>query len=157
MSDRSVKHGEFELERVYSASPPQVFAAFADREAKERWFAAPTEWGRSQYELDFRVGGREVNKAATPGGSVHTFDAVYRDIVDDERIVYTYEMYRDDALMSVSLATVELLPEDDGTHLILTESGVFFDGRDKPIWREEGTNNLLDALGAVLGGTMSDE
>lgn len=39
-----------------------------------------------------------------------TFDAVYHDVVADERIVYAYEMHLDDRKISVSLATLELKP-----------------------------------------------
>jgi uncharacterized protein YndB with AHSA1/START domain len=70
--------------------------------------------------------------------------------VPDERIVYTYDMHRGETRISVSLATVELRPEGDGTLLIFTEQGAFLDGQDTPDLREQGTGSLLDALGADL-------
>jgi uncharacterized protein YndB with AHSA1/START domain len=154
MYDRTVVHGEFELERIFSSSPSEVFAAFADRAIKSVWFGG----SGSDYELDFRVGGREsLTLKLHDDGPSYTFDATYHDIVPDQRIVYTYDMYRDDTRISVSLATVELFPEDTGTHLILIEYGAFINGYDKPELREEGINNVFDELGTVLGGTMSDE
>jgi len=73
-----------------------VFAAWADRAAKARWFGGPDD-GNTEYELDFRVGGRELNRGGPPEGPVYTYEAVYRDIAPNERIVYTYEMYMGDA------------------------------------------------------------
>jgi hypothetical protein len=64
--------------------------------------------------------------------------------------VYAYEMYSDDARISVSLGTVQLEPEGDGTRLTYTEQGAYLDGLDVPEQREEGTGALLDALGAEL-------
>ena len=83
-------------------------------------------------------------------GAVYSYDALYEDIVADERIVYTYNMHRDGVRMSVSVTTVELLADGDGTHLRYTEQGVFLDGEDTPEQREHGTQELLDKLGEAL-------
>ena len=99
-----------------------MFAAWADPDAKAEWF------GGSDFELDFRVGGREINRGGPDGGPVFTYDARYYDIVDDERIVYAYEMHMDETRISVSLATVEFRSVAAGTLLIFTEQAVFLDG-----------------------------
>ena len=150
MNERSVTHATFVVERTYDASPARVFAAWADPAAKARWFAGPAEWGTAEFELDFRVGGREINRGGPPGGPVHSFDARYHDIVPNQRIVYAYDLYLDDKRISVSLATVEFKPEGAGTRLIFTEQGAFLDGHDTSAPREQGTGDLLDALGAEL-------
>ncbi len=56
MTDRSVKHSTFTLERSYAAALAAVFAAWSDPATKAMWFAP--EDGR--YTLDFRVGGIEA-------------------------------------------------------------------------------------------------
>ncbi|MDQ1721444.1 MAG: hypothetical protein QOI26_1178, partial [Pseudonocardiales bacterium] len=38
MSDRTVEHSTFTVERTYNAAPARVFAAFADPAKKGRWF-----------------------------------------------------------------------------------------------------------------------
>ena len=52
--------------------------------------------------------------------------------------------------MSVSLATVEIVFDQDGTKLTYTEQHAFLDGIDKPGAREEGTAWMLDNLGKYL-------
>jgi uncharacterized protein YndB with AHSA1/START domain len=150
MTERSVTHTTFVVERTYDASPARVFAAWANPAAKARWFAGPDEWETAAFELDFRVGGREISRGGPKGGPVHTFEGRYYDIVPDERIVYTYDMHLDETRISVSLATVEFKPTGAGTRLIFTEQGAFLDGYDMPAQREQGTADLLDALGAEL-------
>ena len=150
MTRRSVTHATFVIERVYPAAPARVFKAFADPEAKKRWFAGPDDWGAPEWELDFRVGGREYNRGGPKGGPVHSFAAIYQDIVPNERIVFTYDMHLDDRRISVSLQTIELKPEGRGTRLTLTEQGAFLDGYDDAGSREHGTRELLDALGRSL-------
>jgi uncharacterized protein YndB with AHSA1/START domain len=154
MTERSTQHATFVIERTYDdASPARVFAAWADKEAKARWFGDPD--GPSGYELDFRVGGREVNRGGPPGGPVYTYDARYADIVPNQRIVYSYTMDCEDARISVSVTTVEFKAAGTGTQLTFTELGVFLDGADTPQMREHGTNELLDSLGAALSGTAA--
>jgi uncharacterized protein YndB with AHSA1/START domain len=149
MTERSVTHATFAIERTYDAPPARVFQAWADPAVKGRWFGGDEDGG-GEYELDFRVGGRELNRGGPSGGPVYTYEARYDEIVPDERIVYTYDMDLDESRISVSLATVELEPEGGGTRLVLTEHGAFLDGHDTPEQREQGTGSLLDALGAEL-------
>jgi uncharacterized protein YndB with AHSA1/START domain len=149
MTERSTEHATFVIERTYDASPARVFAAWAEPAAKARWFGGGDE-ETGEYELDFRVGGREFSRDGAPDGDVYAYEARYLDIVPDERIVYTYDMHRRETRISVSLATVELKPEGAGTRLVYTEQGAFLDGQDKPQYREQGTGSLLDALGAEL-------
>ena len=149
MSDRSTDHATFAIERVYSASPARVFAAWADPQAKRSWFG-PTESSKGEHSLDFGVGGSERLTVKAPDGSLYTFEASYRDIVEDVRIVYSYEMYRDETRISVSVATIEFEPSGEQTRLTFTEQGVFLDGQDTPAEREHGTRPLLEALAAHL-------
>jgi uncharacterized protein YndB with AHSA1/START domain len=147
MTSRTTEHGTFTVERTYPVPPERVFAAWSTQEAKARWFGAP---GATGYELDFRVGGSELNRGGPPGGPVYTFDATYRDIVPGERIVYGYHMTADDTLISVSVTTVEFAAAGAGTTLTFTEQGVFLDGNDTLAAREKGSGELLDALGNAL-------
>ncbi len=149
-SARSTEHATFVIERTYDAAPARVFAAWADPAAKRRWFGDPDDPANGAHELDFRVGGRETNRGGPPGGPVYVYEARYHDIVPNERIAYAYTMDMDGQRISVSVTTVEFVPAGDGTRLVFTEQGAFFDGKDKPEFREGGTNELLDALGTAL-------
>jgi uncharacterized protein YndB with AHSA1/START domain len=152
MTERSVTHATFVIERNYPSQPSQVFHALADREAKSKWFVGPDEWSVARFEMDFRVGGREHNSGGRKGEPIHAFDAIYQDIVENERIIYAYEMHIGDKRISVSLATIVLKPDGSGTQLVFTEQGAFLDGFDDPAGRERGTRDLLEALGKSLEG-----
>jgi uncharacterized protein YndB with AHSA1/START domain len=147
MSEPSVEHGAFVVERVYYASTDRVFAAWSDPQAKARWFDGPEE---AEVELDFRVGGWERRRGVLPDGREYTFEALYRDIVPGRRIVYTYEMLLDGVRISVSVATAEFKPERDGTRLVFTEQVTLLDGHEIPAQREQGMGSLLDSLGQWL-------
>ncbi|WP_405081099.1 SRPBCC family protein [Paenibacillus chitinolyticus] len=145
MNETFVKHATFVVERVYAASPKRVYHAWADRDAKAKWFSKPDVF-------DFRIGGREYSSGGPPEGPVFTFDASYQELVPDRRIVYTYTLDSGDTRISVSITTIELIAVEGGTKLIFTEQAAFFDGHDTPEVREHGTNAMLDALGKALEG-----
>jgi uncharacterized protein YndB with AHSA1/START domain len=152
MTDRSAEHGTFVVERTYpTAAPARVFAAWASLEAKNTWMDDPDyKSDGSEAEFDFRVGGHERFGGLNPDGGTYRYDATYYDIVADQRIVYSYEMYENSERMSVSVTTVEFAPDRDGTRLTYTEQGVFLDGIDKPEARQEGTTWMLDNLATYL-------
>lgn len=59
MTDRRTKHATFTIERLYLAAPARVFAAWATKEAKARWFACHDVW---------KTGPAEANATEQPGG-----------------------------------------------------------------------------------------
>jgi uncharacterized protein YndB with AHSA1/START domain len=143
-------HASFAIERSYPYSAQQTFAAFADPELKRQWFANPGNSPDAVWELDFRVGGGELSSGGAPGGRHAAFRSRFHDIVDNERIVFAYDLRLDNRLVSVSLTTIEFVPDGGGCRLVLTEQGAFLDGLDDPAGREHGTGKLLDLLGAFL-------
>jgi uncharacterized protein YndB with AHSA1/START domain len=146
MTDRKVTHATFTIERTYDAAPERVYRAFADPEAKAKWFGGSGEWRQGKRVMDFRVGGKEHLSGGRKDGPPHIFDATYMDIVPNERIIYAYEMHIGDKRISVSLATIALKKAGKGTKMTFTEQGAFLDDFDQPETREEGTKVLLDRL-----------
>ncbi len=150
MTDRSTAHATFTVERELAHPPARVFGAFAGQAAKARWFVGPDDSASTDHALDFRDGGTEHLATRLPDGRLVTFDATYRDIVPDERIIYAYEMHIAGRRISVSLACIELRPIAGGTHLTVREHGIYLDGLDQVADRERGTRELLDKLEASL-------
>jgi uncharacterized protein YndB with AHSA1/START domain len=145
MTERSINHATFTLERTYPVQVHRVFHAWADPGMKARWFAPDS----ARYEMDFRPEGIERNRVDLQGKEI-TWESLYREIVPDQRIVYTSVLSEDGTVMTVSLTTVEFTQAGPGTSLVLTETGAYLDGREQPAWREEGTGDWLDALGRHL-------
>jgi uncharacterized protein YndB with AHSA1/START domain len=144
--DRSTAHDTFAIERTYDASPTRVFSAWADPVAKAKWFGQNS----ASHELDFRVGGEEGSSGGPAGGPVYVYRARFAEIVPDQRIVSTYSMTMDGALISVSVATVELIPAGTGTRLKYTEQAVYLDGHDNAAQRKHGCGEILESLATFL-------
>jgi uncharacterized protein YndB with AHSA1/START domain len=158
MTQPSIIHNTFTIERTYPATASRVFAAFASKEAKDIWAdtgdLGPGDTTDAPSEFDFRVGGRERFGF---GFQDHTYryDALYYDIVPEQRIIYSYEMYADGMRISISVATIEFAKTGDGTALTWTEQGAYldgFDGAQAPDLRQGGTAEMLDGLAKHLAG-----
>jgi uncharacterized protein YndB with AHSA1/START domain len=150
MTGRSVTHATFSVERIYDASPADVFAAFSDKASKRRWFVEGEGFEIGGFDMDFRPGGIESSTFRFGDGPWVRSDMIYHDIVENERIIFSYSMSIGSSPFSVSLGTMQLVPEGGGTRLVYTEQGAYLDGHDDVAGREVGSRGLLEALAREL-------
>lgn len=148
--ERSHIHATFVIERVYPAPVDAVWHALSDNDARDTWFGGGAEFDTDEKSHDFRVGGQGIEDGQWHDGPRSRYVATYTDIVDQQRIVFTYDIWVDGRHLSTSLTTIAVEPHDSGTRLSYTEQAVHFDGLDTVEGREEGTAGLLDTLGALL-------
>ena len=105
------------IKRRFKAPPQKVFSAWTDPEKVKRWMG-PGEVKTIRAENDVRVGGRYRILMQTPAGEEHDVSGVYREVIANEKLVYSW------AWKSMpereSLVTVTFKPDGDGTLLTLT-------------------------------------
>jgi uncharacterized protein YndB with AHSA1/START domain len=148
--ERSEIHATFVIERTNPAPIGAVWHALSDNDARDQWFGGGAKFDVREKSHDFRVGGHGVEDGQWRGGPMSKFLSTYTDIVDEQRMVFTYDIWVDDRHISTSLNTIAVEPDGDGTRLTYTEQGVHLDGLDTVEGREEGTRELLDTLGSFL-------
>jgi uncharacterized protein YndB with AHSA1/START domain len=129
------------LKRRLKASPAKVFAAWTDPEKVKRWMG-PGEVKALRVESDPRTGGRYHWVMQAPDGEEHDVSGVYREVVADRKLVFTWAWKTMPERQS--LVTVLLEPDGDGTLLTLTHEQ-FFDeeARDR---HQSGWNGALDKM-----------
>jgi len=150
VTERSQIHATFVIERAYPVPVEAVWHALSDNDVRDQWFGAGDAFDVQEKSHEFRVGGHGIEQGQWHGGPRSRFTSTYTDIVDLQRIVFTYDMWVEERHMSTSLTTIVLEPDGDHTRLTYTEQGVHLDGLDSPEGREEGTKGLLEQLGAYL-------
>lgn len=149
--ERRLARSGFTLTRDYPAPIESVWSAFADEQQKRSWWGAGDQAEERAWAFDFRVGGLDVAEGKFHNGPLSRYEATYTDIVEQVRIVTTYDMWLDGIHMSTSVASFEFEPVEAGTRFTHVEDGVFFDQfwADAPN-REVGSRGLLEALGDYL-------
>jgi uncharacterized protein YndB with AHSA1/START domain len=155
MSEQSVVHSTFVIERSYAKPPERVFAAFAKPEIKRRWFGEGSGHSVEQFDMDFRVGGAENLRYRFKEGSPFpgvalVNEGTYLEIIPNRCIVNSTAMTIGEKHVSAALITFEFLPTESGTDLICTYQGVFFEGSGGPLMREQGWHFLFDQLAKEL-------
>jgi uncharacterized protein YndB with AHSA1/START domain len=135
-----------QIRRLYKAPVAAVYAAWTDPEQMKHWMGPSEDFGDSEVTMDVRVGGRYRIVMHSPDGEVHRVGGVFREIVANQKLVYTWAW--ESTPERESLVTLEFKPSGDGTELVLAHER-FADSpaRDK---HQEGWNGCLDRLGHFL-------
>ncbi len=105
------------VRRRLNASPQKVFSAWTDPQQIMRWWG-PAGAETVLAEADARVGGSFRKITRTADGEEHEASGVYRDVVPNQKLVFTWAWRG--APERQSLVTVALQPDGDGTVLTLT-------------------------------------
>jgi uncharacterized protein YndB with AHSA1/START domain len=143
---KPITHATLVMERTYKAAPTRVFAAWEDKEARERW-QAPDETIRIKYEeTNFRQGGRDVARCLEQDGGEFLATVHYLDIRRGESIVFTEAVAQGAANVSAALICVELFPVGEGTRQLVTMQIASFDESGMEKGYEHGWGMALDNL-----------
>ncbi|HEX8167404.1 MAG TPA: SRPBCC domain-containing protein [Beijerinckiaceae bacterium] len=110
------------LKRRLNARPEKVYAAWTDPTKLARWMGGEGVECLST-EADARVGGRYRFRMRSPDGEEHDVSGVYREVVPNEKLVFTWAWRTTPE--RESLVTVSLRPDGDGTLLTLTHEQFF--------------------------------
>ena len=136
-----------QIRRIYPQSVAAVYAAWSDPEQVKYWMNPSDAFGEAEIAIDMRVGGRYRFVLHTPDGETHRVGGVYREIVPNRKLVYSWAW--ESTPERESLVTVEFKPSGQGTEVVLTHQR-FADGqaRDR---HQHGWNGCLDRLARNLG------
>jgi uncharacterized protein YndB with AHSA1/START domain len=140
MSTATAAKPSLTLKRRINAPPAKVFAALTEPKTIARWFGS-RDVIDVHAETDLRVGGR-YRIVAKIANDQHEVAGVYREIVPNERLVYTWAWKSTPE--RESLVTIQIKADGTGTMLTLTHEQFFdADARDR---HQHGWTASLDKL-----------
>lgn len=112
------------LKRRIQAPPAKVFAAWTQAEKLVRWFGPhETLVETVKAELDVRPGGTYRASFRTQDGEYHEVGGVYREVVPDQRLQFTWAWHSTPE--RESLVTITMVPDGQGTMLTLLHEQLF--------------------------------
>ena len=133
--------------RKLKAAPEKVWRALTQPEALKQWMAPDDAFQIPVAETDVRVGGRYHIVMKSPDGEEHDVSGVYREIVANSRLVYTWAWKSTPE--RESLVTIELRAAGGGTELTLKHEKFFDDeARDR---HQHGWIGCLARLEKLVG------
>ena len=114
---------ELSITRVFDAPRDLVFKAWTEPDRAAQWWG-PQGFTTISCEMDVRPGGAYRRCMRSPEGTVHCTRGVYREVVEPERLVFTYAW--EDAegkLGHEMLVTVTFAEHGGKTKLTLHQAG----------------------------------
>jgi uncharacterized protein YndB with AHSA1/START domain len=109
-----ITHDTFMLERTFTATPEQVFSAYADDKTRVQW--APPRTDEMRYSRsEFRVHGTDEFRCGPAGDLRMSGRTVYLDIVENQRIVLAETVSSEGHIAAHSLVSWQLEPIGNAT------------------------------------------
>jgi uncharacterized protein YndB with AHSA1/START domain len=90
MEVRTTEKPSLNIKRHYPVAPEKVWRAWTDPQALKRWFGPGGFDPVSVAEVDVRVGGRYRICFGGPDGNLHEAQGVYREVVPNRKLVFTW-------------------------------------------------------------------
>jgi uncharacterized protein YndB with AHSA1/START domain len=120
--DAEVRERELVITRIFDAPRHLVFRAWTEPDRAARWWG-PQGFVTTYCNMDIRPGGTFRVCMRSPEGAEHWKQGIYREIVEPERLVFTYA--REDAegkLSRQTVVTVTFAERGDKTELTLHQA-----------------------------------
>lgn len=135
------------IKRTFKAPVERVYAAWTDAEQMKRWFA-PGAMTVTSAEADVVEGGRYRVQMSEGGGdcAFHTTGGVYREVIPNERLVFTWQWQGSELETRVTLEFKSLSANE--TELTLIHEG--FDSEETRDKHGQGWDGCLQNLGSLL-------
>ncbi len=111
------------LHRVIATKPAKIYRAFLELDALASW-VPPFGFLCTVHELQAKVGGtHRASFRNFTTGETHSFGGTYRELVPDQRLVYT-DVFDDPNLPGEMVVTVELKAVSMGTEVRIEQRGI---------------------------------
>lgn len=115
--------GTVRLHRVLRGTPERIYRAFTNPEAMAKWLP-PYGFTCKVHHMDVKVGGTyRMSFTNFTTGNGHAFGGVYRELVPNERLVYT-DKFEDPSMPDEMVTTITLRKVACGTEVTAVQEGI---------------------------------
>ena len=140
---------ELVITRTFDAPRRLVFRAWTRPEHMVRWLG-PKDFTAPSCTMDFRPGGLYRACIRSPDGKDYWMRGIYREIVEPERIVFTFSWEEDGERGRENLVTVTFAEQGEQTRMTFRQA--FFESVGERDSHNEGWSECFDRLAQFLAG-----
>jgi uncharacterized protein YndB with AHSA1/START domain len=138
-----------EVRRRFSATPEQIFAAFADAGMVSRWLKPAPEIALTVLQFEFRVGGFYRFAYHPPGQQTVIVFGSYLAIEPPSRLAFSWTIEPPDIHAGIeSEVTVTITPQVGGAELVIRHDKL--GPADAILRHDQGWRGALDHLSGLL-------
>ncbi len=150
-NDTDLRQGKLELviTRVLDAPPLLVFKAWTMPEHMARWMG-PKGFTAPSVKMDVRPGGAYRALIRSSEGKDYWFQGVYREVVEAERLVFTFAWEEDGERGQENLVTITFADENGKTRMTFKQAP--FKSVEERDGHEGGWSEAFDKLAAYAAG-----
>jgi uncharacterized protein YndB with AHSA1/START domain len=149
MSPASANDAEFlHIERILPAPRALVYRAFTDPTRMLQWFG-PHGFSATTVQLDVRVGGAWRGGMRGPDGKELIASGQYREVVPNERLVFTYAWEESGVRGHETVCQLELSDAGEYTRMRFTQGR--FPSAAQAAGHEGGWSEAFEKLARVVG------
>jgi uncharacterized protein YndB with AHSA1/START domain len=146
---------ELKITRVFNAPRRLIFKAWTQPEHFARWLG-PKDFTTVACQMNVQLGGIYRACIRSPEGKDHWMQGVYREIVEPERLVFTFAWEDENSQpRHETLVTVTFAEQDNRT--LMTFHQAIFESVESHDAHRSGWSECFDRLEAYLIDAMSGE
>ena len=139
---------ELTITRILNAPRALVFKVWTHPEHFSRWLG-PKDFTATHCQMDVRVGGAYRACIQSPEGTNHWMQGVYREIVEPERLVFTFAWEDEDGQPThQTIATVTFAEQEDKTRMTFHQA--IFESVESRDSHRSGWSECFDRLETYL-------
>jgi uncharacterized protein YndB with AHSA1/START domain len=140
---------ELVITRTFDAPRALVFKAWTKPEHMVRWLG-PKNFTAPSCTMDFRPGGAYRACICSPDGKEYWMRGIYREIVEPERLIFTFSWEEEGERGRENLVTVTFAEQGDKTRMTFRQA--FFESISERDSHNEGWSECFDRLAQYLAG-----
>lgn len=149
VNSKDVREDRLELviTRVLDAPAMLVYKVWTEPEHMVRWMG-PKGFTAPSARLDVREGGHYRALIRSPEGKDYWFHGVYREVVENKRLVFTFAWEEDGERGLENLITITFAEENGKTRMVFKQAP--FQSVEERDGHEGGWSEALDKLAAYV-------
>ena len=148
-ASQSIGQHELVITRTFDAPRALVFRAWTKPEHMVRW-RGPKDFTAPSCTMDFRSGGAYRACIRSPDGQEYWMRGIYREIVEPERLIFTFSWEEDGERGRENLITVTFGEQGDKTRMTFRQA--FFESVEQRDSHQQGWSECLERLAQYLAG-----